>query len=281
MQHTRLYPTLAALGACLAALAGAASAYASAPAAPARSAPAGYRILSKLFPAPAGAESGGSVRCPKSLVPIGGSVFASSSPDLRVNVSASFPFGPVWGGTVKNSSAVATTFSVTAICATRPQGYRVVTSAVVPNPPNTLSQATVKCPVGTMPLSGGGETSSSSTDVNMNSTFPSGRSWVLKEDNFGAATDSTIAALAVCAKVHGYRVVQGKSFAVVHGAEAGSFAACPKPTVPVGGGIVNHLNSVTAIFAGSFPSANEWDAFENNSTEVDIASSAVAVCASR
>jgi hypothetical protein len=280
MQHTRLYPAMAALGACLAALAGAATASASAPAAPARSAPAGYRILSKPFPAPAGAESGGSVRCPKRTVPIGGGVFASSSPDLRVNVSASFPFGPVWGGTVKNSSSVATTFSVTAVCAARPQGYRVVTSPQVPNPPNTISQATAKCPAGTMPLSGGGETSSSSTDVNMNSTFPSGHTWVLKEDNL-TATDSTIAAIAVCAKVHGYRVVQGKSFAVVHGAEAGSFAACPKPTVPVGGGIINHLNSLTAFFAGSFPSANEWDAFENNSTEVDISSSAVAVCATR
>jgi hypothetical protein len=169
---------------------------------------------------------------------------------------------------------------VTAVCAARPQGYRVVTSPQVPNPPNTISQATAKCPAGTMPLSGGGETSSSSTDVNMNSTFPSGHTWVLKEDNL-TATDSTIAAIAVCAKVHGYRVVQGKSFAVAHGSEAGSFAACPKPTVPVGGGIINHLNSLTAFFAGSFPSANEWDAFENNSTEVDISSSAVAVCATR
>ncbi len=280
MQHTRLYPALAALGACLAALAGAATASASASAPPARSAPAGYRVTSKLFPAAPGAESGGSVRCPKRTVPIGGSVFASSSPDLRVNVSASLPFGPVWGGTVKNSSGVATTFSVAAICAARPQGYRVVTSAEVPNPPNSVTRATAKCPVGTMPLSGGGETSSSSTDVTMNSTFPSGRNWVLEEDNL-AATDSTIAAIAICTKVHGYRVVQGKSFAVAHGSEAGSFAACPKPAVPVGGGIINHLNSVTAFFAGSFPSAGEWDAFENNSTEVDISSSAVAVCATR
>jgi hypothetical protein len=207
-------------------------------------------------------------------------VFANTSPELRVNVSASFPFGPVWGGTVKNSGAVATTFSVTAICATRPQGYRVVTSGEVPNPANTVTQAAAKCPAGTMPLSGGGETSSASTDVNMNSTFPSGRSWVLEESNL-TAPDSRIAAVAVCAKAHGYRVVQGPSFVVAHGSEAGSFAACPKPTVPVGGGIVNHLNSVTAFFAGSFPSAGEWDAFENNATEVDISSSAVAVCATR
>jgi hypothetical protein len=39
--------------------------------------------------------------------------------------------------------------------------------------------------------------------------------------------------------------------------------------------------SVFVNFAGSFKSGHTWHAFVNNSTEGDITSAAVAVCASR
>jgi hypothetical protein len=110
------------------------------------------------------------VRCPKGTVPLGGSAVADSSPDLRVNVSASLPFGPIWGGAVKNSSAVATTFHVTAVCARRPAGYRQVTSAEATNPAGRQTRVAATCPTGTMPLGGGGFTSSSDTADNMNGT---------------------------------------------------------------------------------------------------------------
>jgi hypothetical protein len=280
MQHARLLPALAVTGACLATLAGAAAAYASGDAPSARSTPAGYRIISKQFAATAGVESGGMVRCPKGTVPIGGSVFVQSSPDLRVNVSASAPFGPFWGGDVHNSSSIATTFAVVAVCAHQPKGYTQVESAVVPNPAGTQSQAVATCPAGTMPLGGGGFTSSSSTDNNMNGTAPSGKSWIVRQNNAGT-TDATIGAIAVCGKMHGYRVVKGKPFPVDLGLEAGSFAACPAPTVPIGGGVVSGSKSVFVDFPGSFPTGNEWDSFINNSTEGPITSTAVVVCASR
>ena len=139
MQHARLLPALAVIGACLATVAGAATAYASGATPRARSKPAGYTIVSKQFAATAGAESDGSVVCPKATVPIGGSVFVQSSPELRVNVSASFPFGGFWAGSVKNSSDTASTFAVVAVCAKRPTGYRVVQSAMV-DQISTLSQ---------------------------------------------------------------------------------------------------------------------------------------------
>ena len=148
------------------------------------------------------------------------------------------------------------------------------------NPAGLQTRAAATCPTGTVPLGGGGFTSSSDTADNMNATAPNGRSWVIRENN-ASATDATIGAIAVCGKMHGYRVVKGKPFPVVHGLEAGSFAACPAPTVPIGGGVFSGSKDVNVNFAGSFPSAHEWDAFVNNSTEFDIVSTAAAVCASR
>ena len=114
----------------------------------------------------------------------------------------------------------------------------------------------------------------------MNGTAPKGRTWVVRQNNAGT-TDATIGAFAVCGKVHGYRVVKGKPFAVTHGLEVGGFAACPAPTVPISGGVFSGSKSVFVNFRGSFKSGHEWDAFVNNSTEGDITSAAVAVCARR
>ena len=279
-KHARLLLPLAVLGAVLVTAASAAVASASTPSAPARSKPAGYTILTKSFAANAGVESGGHVRCPKGTVPIGGGVFVNTSPDLRVNVSASAPFGPFWAGAVKNSSAVDSTFRVTAVCAKRPKGYRQVESRIISNPAGTQSKAVATCPAGTKPLGGGGFTSSESTLVNMNGTAPKGRTWVVRENNADMG-DATVGAIAVCGKLHGYRVVKGKPFSVIHGLEAGSFASCPAPTVPISGGVFSGSKSVFVNFAGSFPTGHEWDAFVNNSTEGDISSSAVVVCARR
>jgi len=280
MKHVRLLLPLAVFGAVLATAASAVVASASARSAPARSKPAGHAIVTKSFAANAGVESGGHVRCPKGTVPIGGGVFVNTSPDLRVNVSASGPFGPIWGGAVKNSSTIGSTFRVTAVCTKRPQGYRVVESRIVSNPAGTQTKAVATCPTGTKPLGGGGFTSSEGTDTNMNGTAPKGRTWIVRENNAGT-TDATIGAVAVCGKLHGYRVVKGTPFSVTHGLEAGSFASCPAPTVPISGGVFSGSKSVFVNFAGSFRTGHDWDAFVNNSTEGDISSAAVVVCARR
>lgn len=279
MKHPHPLPALAVIGACLATLAGAATAYASTGAATARTAPAGYKIVSKQFTATAGSESNGAVPCPKATVPIGGSVFADSSPELRVNVSGSFPFGGFWAGEVTNSSTTSTTFEVVAVCANRPTGYKVVHSASVANPALAQSQAATTCPAGTMPLGGGGAPASSSTDITMNGTAPSGSSWIVRQNNTGA-TPTSFEAVAVCGKLHGYRVVKGKPFTVASGGQAGSFATCPAPTVPIGGGVLTGRSSVGVSFQGSFPTGHEWEAFMTNSSEGPTTTNAVVVCAS-
>jgi hypothetical protein len=133
---------------------------------------------------------------------------------------------------------------------------------------------------GTMPLGGGGFTSSSSTDVNTNATAPSGRSWTFTENNAGT-TDETMGAIAVCGKVNGYKVVKGKPVTIASGSEGGTFAACPAPTVPISGGVISGTKNVFISFAGSLPSGNEWDSFMTNATEGPTTFTAVAVCASR
>src|SRR5207245_5843406 len=102
----------------------------------------------------------------------------------------------------------------------------------------TESRAAATCPAGTMPLGGGGVTSSSSTDNNMNGTAPSGPSWAVTQNNAGT-TDATITAVAVCGKVHGYKILKGKTLPIGLGSQGGSFAACPAPTVPISGGLIS------------------------------------------
>jgi hypothetical protein len=160
----------------------------------------------------------------------------------------------------------------------KPVGYKIVSKQFAAKAGVESGGAT--CPAGTMPLGGGGFTSSSSTDNNMNGTAPNGRSWVVRQNNAGT-TDATIGAIAVCGKVHGYRVVKGKPFLVDLGLEGGSFASCPTPTVSIGGGVFSGSKSVFVNFLGSFPTGHEWDSFINNSTEGPITSTAVVVCASR
>jgi hypothetical protein len=62
MKQARLLSAVAVTGACLAALTTAAAAAAAGPAPSVRSKPVGYTIVSKTFPARAGAESSGQVR---------------------------------------------------------------------------------------------------------------------------------------------------------------------------------------------------------------------------
>jgi hypothetical protein len=160
MKHARLVSAGAVIGACLARLAGAAVASAAGPVHAVRSKPAGYTIVSKSFAAKPAPSRAGSSRARKRTVPLGGGVFADSSPGLRVNVSASAPFGGLWGGAVKSSSAIAT-----------PRG----------------------------PISGGVFSGSKSAFVNFAGSFPTGHEWDTFVNN-STEGDISSAAVVVCAR---------------------------------------------------------------------------------
>jgi len=280
MKHMRrTAAALAVAGACLAALGAASVADASAAPTPPRP-PAGYTVvISPSLPAPDGADSRGTVRCPSGTVPLGGGAIVSS-PSTRASVGSTFLSGGAWFGDIKNASGAATTFQVAVVCAKRPQGYTVVRGANVMNPVGTQARAVATCPVGTMPIGGGGTSNAFSSFVNMNRTLPKGRSWIVKENN-ASATPAELTAVAVCGKLKGYRVVTGPAFTVAANGQKGGSAVCPAPTVPVGGGVFTSSKSVGVNVEGSIPSGDRWDSFMNNNSGVAVTASAVAVCATR
>jgi hypothetical protein len=89
------------------------------------------------------------------------------------------------------SGAVATT-------GTAPAGYSIVTSAPVTAVNGRQTHAPVACPATTKPISGGAHVDSSSTLVNLNSSYPVGRrSWSVRVNNLSGA-DVTFEVYAVC-----------------------------------------------------------------------------------
>jgi len=278
MRSTRVIPALAAAGVCLATL-GVAIADASAPLANPKP-PAGYRVvISPDIPSPNNSDSRGIVRCPTGTVPLGGGV-ASASPSIRVNVSSSFPSGRTWVGDIKNGSGAATTFQVDVICAKRPAGYRVVRSPNAVNRSGSQTRAVATCPVGTKPLGGGASSIDNSVFVDMHSSRPLGRTWVVKENNAGP-NDSGLNSIAVCGKVNGYSVVKSLAFTIPAAGQKGASAVCKAPTVPISGGVLSPSTSVAVNIGGTIPSGDRWDSFVTNNTGFPQTAKTVAVCATR
>jgi hypothetical protein len=77
--------------------------------------PPGYTVVAASFTATTGAQSHGSVACPRSSVPIGDAVASSS--DLAVTMNSTEPMTGGWTGRVDNASAGAVVMAPFAICA--------------------------------------------------------------------------------------------------------------------------------------------------------------------
>jgi hypothetical protein len=119
--------------------------------------PPGYQVVSSgLVNAPKGTVSSGAfATCPAGTVVWGGGVAFShaNGPSLTVNTSS--PNGSSgWEGWVNNTGDTTLQFSVDAICADKPAGYKIV-SREVSSPPNAQSHATATCPAPDVLLGGG------------------------------------------------------------------------------------------------------------------------------
>ena len=135
----------------------------------------------------------------------GGSVFVFS-PSLLANVNSSFPSQNTWVADVNNGSPADMTFEVTAICGFQPKHYSIVQAPAVTNGSAAHTTALATCPAGSKPLGGGGLSSSSSTFVNVGSTFPQKNGWRVDENNASAGSAS-LTAFAICGKLKGYIVI--------------------------------------------------------------------------
>jgi hypothetical protein len=243
--------------------------------------PAGYTVVEASFDVPAGTQMGGAVFCPGRTVAIGGAAFVDS-PDVLANVNSSFPTKRGWIADVNNASGADTQARAIAICARKPAGYALVTSADVLNPAGTQSTAIATCPAGTAPLGGGFASSSFDTAVNGSSSFPLTiqAAWRVDEKN-GSGADATLESLVVCGVLRGYTVVQDPDFVDAAEMQQLTITDCPAPTVPISPGLLSHTGDLRANINGMRPGLSSWQIFANNASPFDVTETAFAVCAGR
>ncbi len=160
----------------------------------------GYTVATASFAGSAGMQSHGDATCPSGTKVLGGGAFSSSG-NTSDNINSSYPSDASnWVVDMNNASGANSGFNVYAVCSKYPAktGYQIVYSASVTNAPQAQTLATATCPSGTVPLGGGGLSSSISTNVSLNSTLPNGTSWSSYEDN-NSTNNETITASAICA----------------------------------------------------------------------------------
>jgi hypothetical protein len=241
--------------------------------------PPGYtRVSTGNLNLPAGTQTRGVATCPAGTVPFSGSVFVFS-PSLVVNVNSSFPSGTSWVADVNNGSGSAALFEVTVICGFQPTNYSVVESNDVSNPSAGHTTALAKCPKGSKPLGGGGLSSSTSSFVNMNSTFPQKGNWRVDENN-ASANSATLNAFAVCGKLKGYVVVDpGLDLPAPGGEQSVVSVTCPDSTLAIGGGVRTNSTSVAVNINATWIDGRNWNELINNFTGAFFTARPFAVCA--
>ncbi len=145
---------------------------------------------------PAGQQTDATASCPAGTDVLGGGGQASSSA-VGVDINSSFPTGlstttPGWQANMNNGGPLSQSFTVYAICANPFDGYSTG-SYVTNNDPGTVTAANGGCGSGDFVLGGGISASSSSTLVNIESTYPpnvSGHAeWDNYESNASSASD--------------------------------------------------------------------------------------------
>lgn len=255
---------------------------------PAVAKPTGYKIVTKHFTAPSGADTAGSVACPKvkgaSTVPLSGGA-AVGGTGLETNINSSWPTAKGWDVRVNNASATATTFTVYAVCAKELSGYVQEKSASVSNPAGSQNSAAFGCPSGKELLGGGGLSSSRSTLVNLSSSWPAGMTlvWNIDMDNASSAS-ATFNVYAVCATLNvggtDYQLVQGVPVENPPGNQTAASAICPGGLSALGGGVSSTSSATDVTINSTFPVTGGWRGDENNAGGGNEFVTAFVLCAS-
>jgi hypothetical protein len=149
---------------------------------------------------PAGAQTGGFQKCPTGTKVLGGGAIDGSG-DLTTNINSSYPTSNGWHVDMNNGSATSTHFTVWVVCSSysaTKQNYGVHVGTSVDNPAGVQTLASVACPSGQSSLGGGVYSNSSSTAVNLNSSYPVTGGWDDFESN-ASIGDQSITPYVVCA----------------------------------------------------------------------------------
>jgi hypothetical protein len=247
--------------------------------------PTGYKVvISSPFTAAAATQTHGTVTCPLTkkgvqTEPTGGGALVSGT-DTALNINSSYPSGAGWAADVNNAGGTDTQFEVIAACSLPTKGYTAVVS-LSPGTAGVQSRGTANCPKGTKVLGGGALSDSPATSDNINSSFPSGNSWIVDMNN-GSGTNTGFSVYVVCSKYPaktGYQVVAGSAVDNPSGAQSLALAACPSGTVPLGGGALSGSGSTSVNLNTTYPSNPSWASYENNTSGNDAALTSYAICA--
>jgi len=246
--------------------------------------PADYAIVSATFNLPTGAQTGGAVTCPVKngvqTVPFSGGGYLATAA-LDANINSSFPMAHGWQIDANNTSGASSHFTVYAVCAKKPKGYVMQKSPAVDNPAGAQTAASSTCPNGTVLLGGGALSSSTSTSVNLNSSWPDNTSTWFTYMNNASGSDASVTVFRVCAKLNvsrtGYLVVSSGTFVNSSGAQNGIEAECESGGLSLGGGLTSTgLEGVN--MNSSFPTAGGWSGDENNATATNVQFTAYVLC---
>jgi hypothetical protein len=250
--------------------------------------PAGYKIVSKHFTAPSGADTVGSVACPKvsgaPTVPLSGGAKVNGT-GLETNINSSWPTAKGWDVRVNNASARSTMFTVYAVCAKKLTGYVQEKSASVSNPAASQNGAGFGCPSGKQLLGGGALSSSRSTLVNLNSSWPAGMTLVWNIDmNNASSASATFNVYAVCASLNvagtGYQLVEGAPVANPPASQTAASAGCPSGLSALGGGVASTSTATAVNINTTSPFTGGWGGDENNAGGSNEFVTAFVLCAS-
>ena len=212
--------------------------------------PPGYQIVhGGPFSAPPGAVSSGFATCPAGTVVWGGgTTFSGGGVGPHTIINTSEPNGTGgWAAKVSNSGTSTVQFSVDAICANKPTGYKIV-SRTVDNLPSTQSHATATCPLLDVLLGGGTLSTSSQVGAVLTSAWPRTSVKFTGYMYNGTTTDAKFTVLAICGhKPTGYMITSNGTTVgpglLIDG------IACPTGTSVVDGGTQDpaHLPVVQVI----------------------------------
>jgi hypothetical protein len=248
----------------------------------AATAPAGYKIVhGAATTAPSSAlDTGTDTLCPSGTVAWGGGVGFRGSGGPGETIGTSDPAGSAgWNALVNNSSGASQSFSVDAVCAKKPKGYKIVTASAA-NPAGAQTTVSATCPAKTVVFSAGIASTSDAATVRMTSLWPASSTKVTGRMFNGSGSSATVQVEAVCGvKPAKYTIVKHAiPLAAATGLEDGE--GCPVGTSVLGGGTnVGSPGKAVAISESSDSGKTTWYLVVDNTTPASVTVTDYAICA--
>jgi hypothetical protein len=162
--------------------------------------PKGYKVVGATTSVASNSQATVTAPCPAKTKVLGGGGIMMDSGTLNGNLNSSIPVSGGWRVDGNNSGSFPdTTVTAWVVCGKGLKGVTDIAGSSVVNTAGVQTVAQVTCPTNTVPLGGGGISSSLATSVNINSSIPTSNGWLVDENN-GSPSDATITAYVVCAK---------------------------------------------------------------------------------